>query len=249
LKKSRFLYLFLIIIFLLGCASGPRSEEITISGSGIIKNNYVYELTLYGTHKILFEIYLENIGYSDTTDALIKKLIYQGKNPGEYADYLEKQFIENYATGYFPPITDDDGTQYFYKSNFAVNYVIDFHNDDFIIIHYNDYVYSGGAHGNYQTFYYIIDIASERILNISDIIRPVPDAELNALIKKTYDFQNYLRDNIWPPDSINISNNGVFLLWNIYSITPYVAGLININLVNANPYLTEKGQAILEMMR
>ena len=248
MKKSPFLCLFLLTVFLSGCASGPHSDKTIINTAGIAQNNFNNEVTLYGTHKIDFEFHLENIDYSETTDSLIKRLIYQGKNPDEYADYLKKDFIENYAIGYYPPITNDDGTQYYYQSILTVNYKIEFHDNDFIIIHYNDYIYSGGAHGNYKTLYYIIDIASERILNISDLITPVSDAVLTELIRKEYDFEYFLRDNIWQPDSINISSNGISLLWNIYSITPYVAGLININLPNANLYLTEKGMEILAKM-
>jgi len=238
--KKTSLFCMLTVIFF-GCASGPRSEKITASDAGIIQDNYIYELTLFETHKIKFEIHLENIDYSETTASLIKRLIYQGKNPDEYADYLEKQFVDDYTA-------DDIEILFNYESCLIVNYAIDFHDDDFIIIHYNDYIYSGGAHGNYKTLYYIIDIASERILNISDLITPVSDAVLTELIRKEYDFEYFLRDNIWQPDSINISSNGISLLWNIYSITPYVAGLININLPNANLYLTEKGMEILAKM-
>ena len=244
MKKTLIFCLLLTALFLFGCASTPRSS----SGSGIVKKDYHYEKTFYDTHTIEFEIHLENIRHNDSAAGLIERLVYQNKNFDDYAGYVENKFVEDRATGFYRPIFYDDGTQYYYHSSMSESFIIDYHDDDYVIIHYSNHYYnSGAAHGNYWIEYYIIDIAAEKILSLNEIIAPVPDAILISLIKSEYDIENFLRDNIWAPDSINISKDGVSLLWNIYTISPYVIGDIYISLPHstANTYLTEKGRQIL----
>jgi len=250
MRKILIVCLFLLILALTGCGSINTGSVSSYAGVNIKEFNY--EKTLYGTHKIDIEIHLENINYSDAAAKLTEKLIYQDKNFDDYAAYLEERFIENYVEGYYPLLFNDDGTQYYFKSSLKENYKIEYHDNNFIIIHYNSYVYtSGAAHGIPRIQYYIIDIAQEKILTASDIITPVSDAVLKELIVKEYDILFFLRDNIWPPDSINVSKDGVFLLWNVYTITAYVYGPIYINLPQeiAESHLTEKGKALVNAGR
>jgi len=238
------------VILLAGCAVNSGITTPAAPDTGIIHKDYNYENLLYGTHKIHFEFHLENINYSQSTAALIEKLIYRNKDFDNFAFHLENDFTERYISGFYPPVFYDDGTQYYYESCLIENYYIEYHDADYIIIYYNSYFYtSGTAHGNYAFFYYIIDIAAEKILAFNEIINPVPDAVLTDLIKNDYEVNYFLRDNIWPPDSINLSKEGVSLLWNIYTITPYVTGFVYVNIPDENKYLTEKGRTILTRVR
>jgi len=247
MRNKSFVFLFLSAVLLLAdcnSISNSRSDE---SGIEIIQKDYNYEKMFYGTHKIEFEIHLENIGYSNNTGKLIEDLIYQSRNPDEYADYLEKRFTENDSALDFQPVLNDDGTQYIYHSCLTENYTIEFHNDEYIIINYNTYYYrSGAAHGNYLVQYYIIDIAERKLLYINELINPVPDSVLKGIIADEYDIDSLQRDYIWPPDTISIKNKGAELLWNVYTIAPYSAGLISIIIPDgiADQYLTDKGTAI-----
>jgi len=109
---------------------------------------------------------------------------------------------------------------------------------------------SGAAHGNYLIEYDIIDLSEEKILEIDDLINKISDDLLKEYINDQYEINNFLRKNIWPPDTINFNNRIVELIWNTYSITPYVSGIIKINLNQEiiESYLTEKGKELMKII-
>ncbi|MCL2809897.1 MAG: RsiV family protein [Treponema sp.] len=232
------LYLIIpVILFLLSCSD---KEEI-------IQKHYQYNKVFADNHHVEFDIYLENIGNSRKISNLIKKLIYDNKSFDKYILEIEKRFLQYYEDSSLPRMKNPDGTEYFYSSYLNENYIIIFNDDSFVIMEYSDYYYyTGTAHGHFLTNYYIIDIENEKILELNEIINPIPDFVLKEIIKNQYGIEDFLRDNIWPPDSINIDQTGIELLWNIYSITPYVFGSVHIEIPreNAASFLTEKGMEI-----
>jgi hypothetical protein len=240
----------LTALLMAGCNSISNTRSAA-SAAEIIQKDYNYEKLFYGTHKIEFEIHLETIGYPNNiinpAGKLIEDLVYQSKDLDGYAAYLEKRFTENDSASDFEPFLNDDGTQYVYHSSLTENYTVEFQNEDYIIINYNTWYYrSGAAHGNYQVQYYIIDMAERKLLYINELINQVPDSVLAGIITEECGIENFQRDNIWPPDTISVKKEGAELLWNVYSIAPYSAGLVSIIIPNvaANQYLTDKGKAI-----
>jgi len=223
-----------------GCVTSKQ----VLNTAQITAKDYIYEKIFFGTHNIEFEIHLENSGSSAE---LIEKLIYKNRNMDEYAAYLEERFTEQYSADDYPLLMNDDGTQYIYHSSLIENYSIEFCDGKFIIIYYNTWYYrSGAAHGNYLFEYYIIDAAERKLLEINELITPIPDSVLKEIIADKYETELFLRDNIWPPDSISVKPEGVELLWNVYTITPYAAGHVSIEIPcsAADLYLTEKGKLI-----
>jgi len=210
----------------------------------IIHKDYEYDRMIPDNYSINFEFHLENINNSVKVSDLIRKLIYQDNTFDEYILSAENRFIENIREDYFPAITDNDETGYIYQSSLSERYNIEYYNDLFVIIKHNVGIYYGGAaHGNYTTNYFIVDLTDERILDISDLIYQIPDEILKKNIQEEYNIDYFLRDNIWPPDAISFQNDSVILLWNTYSITPYVYGLIEIKIKDTviESYFTEKG--------
>jgi len=238
--KSRcFLILFVVFVFFYGCRNNDD----------IISKHYQNERRLRGTFTAEFDIRLENVGYSKKKAKLVERLIYQGKNFDEYFTFAEDEFIKTINVNDFLPIIGDDGNEYYNQSYFNESYNILHYNNSYIIIEYNKYyVFSSAAHGNIWTEYFIIDIAHERLLGINDIATPLPDDFLDEMIKENYSVNYFLRDNIWPPDTINISHDSVELIWNVYTITPYSDGIISIALQN-DLFLTKKGKAIKAKIR
>jgi hypothetical protein len=230
--------LFIIVVIFISCNNSQN----------IINKKYEYEKIIFGTHRFTFEINLENIGKSKKKYNLIKDLIYNGKNFDEYIEYKEKYFIGDIKEVNYPVIIDEDGTKYYYQSDLIENYSIIYHNDSYVIIKYDIYFYhSGAVHGNYLIKYFIIDLFEERILNINDLINQIPDDLLKEIIEKYYTIYYYLREDIWPPDTVNINNGIVELIWNTYSITPYSIGFIQIEIPNEiiRQYLTNKGKELI----
>jgi len=238
-KTRHFLILFVVFVFFYGCKNNDE----------IISKHYQNEVKLQGTFTAEFDIRLENIGYSKKKAKLVEKLVYQGKNFDEYFAFTEENFIKTINVNDFLPIIGEDGNEYYNQSYFNESYNILHYNDSYIIVEYNKYyVFSSAAHANIWTEYFIIDIAQERVLGINDIATPLPDDFLDEMIKEDYNVDQFLRDNIWPPDTINISHDSVELIWNVYTITPYSDGIISIALQN-DSFLTKKGKAIKAKIR
>jgi hypothetical protein len=239
MKLKHFLVLFAIFVFFSAC--GKKNE--------IISRHYQNERILNGTFSAEFDIRLENVGYSQKTAKLIERLIFQNKNFDEYTAYTEDKFIETINDNDLLPITGEDGNEYYNQSFFHESYNILHHNNSYIIIEYNKYsVFSSAAHGNLWTEFFIIDLAQERTLGINDIAVPLSDDYLKKIILDNYDINVFLREQIWPPDTININHDNIELIWNIYTITPYSDGIISIALQN-DSFLTKKGKSIKAKIR
>ena len=191
-----------------------------------------------------FNIHLENVGNSDKTYNIINKLIYNGKKFDEYIEYRERKFIKDYG--------NDDGmlsTDWGAVFELTEKYSIICGNDARIIFEYRFDEYTGGAHSIYGNNYVVIDLTEEKILNINELISPIPDDILDKIIKSNskYNIDVYFRDSIWPPDAINFCNENITLLWNPYTIAPYSEGQIIIEVQDkiAGQYLTDKGKLLM----
>ena len=232
MRYSGLFFSLLIMIFFTGCNNAQK----------IIQKEYKYEKTALGNHLFIFDIHLENIGNSGKIYNLVNKLIYDNRNFDEYAEYRERNFIGDSGDAGYP-----SGTEYDYQSGLTEKYSIVFNSGTHIIFQYNSYVYTSvAAHGNSFVKYFIIDLNEQRILEIADLIYPIPDDLLKTIIESSYNDIHYLRENIWPPDTINFSNGNIELMWNTYTITPYAVGtiLIEIQDKTIEQYLTEKGKML-----
>ena len=239
MKYNYLSLLFIATVFIMGCDSAPK----------IVQKDYVYEKMFFGTHRIEFDIHLENIGDSGKIYELVNNLIYKNKNFDEYVEYREKDFIGDRNEAAYPPMIDEDGTEYLYHSDLIEKYVIIFNSNTHIIFEKNVYLYDGGAHGNYGIRYFIIDIKEEKLLDIDDLMHPIPDGLLKEIIEANYSIYYYLRENIWSPDTVNFCNENITLIWNTYTITPYSNGIIYAEIPDEiiEPYLTDKGRMLKKL--
>ena len=236
MKYCKLFLSFLIVIFFTGCGNASK----------IVNKDFIYEKIISETHRLSFNIHLENIGNSGKKYNLINNLIYNNKNFDEYMEYKEENFFANLNKEDNLPVIDDDGDFYLY-SELIENYSIIFNNNAYIIFEYNFYaIYSGMAHGNSLTRYFIIDLKEERILDINDLINPIPDDLLKEAIEIKYDLNNFFRGNIWPPDTVNFYNNSIELIWDAYTLAAYSYGMIRIEIQNetVEKYLTDKGKTL-----
>jgi hypothetical protein len=230
---------FFIALFFIGCGSSPK----------IVQREYTDEKMVLANHRFAFDFHLENIGSSGKIYDLINSLIYSNKGFDEYIEYKERSFAGNINEADYPSTLNDDGTEYLYNWELIEKYTIVFNNDTHIIFEYNTYAYSAAAHGSSLIRYYIIDIAEERILDINDLIYPLPDDLLKRIIESNYDINSYFRENIWPPSTVNFSNKNIELLWDAYEIAAYSYGTIRIEIQDEiiDQYLTDKGKTLKRM--
>jgi hypothetical protein len=239
MRYAKLIAIFSFLVIINGCANTQR----------IIRRDYNYEKLFFGTHRVEFVISLENIGNSDEISNLVETLIYDNKNFDAYLEFIENEFIGDAREDFYPQIFNDDGTEYFYKSYLCKEYSVEHYSGLFVIIRYfNYFYYSGAAHGNYWIEYYIVDLSEKRLLNIADLVNPIPDDLLRELIESNNGITlgDYSRENIFPPDTINFCNDNIELIWNTYQIVPYVVGIIGVEIQDdvIQEYLTDKGKEI-----
>ena len=100
----------------------------------------------------------------------------------------------------------------------------------------------------------VIDLyqySEERLLLIDDLIKPLPENLLLALIEKRYeeDFGvDYFSRTIWPPDLITIIGGNTVLIWNTYSLLPHAYGPVEVDSDIISQYLTDKGKEIMKRL-
>jgi hypothetical protein len=245
IMKRTFLCVFACLVLLGGCS---QKVEIT-------EKHYKYEKTITERQTLEAEILLQNFSHPAKLKGLIERLVYSGKHFDDYAQFLEGQFLgkynfndDPYNEDNFPVVINEDGTPYVYHFVLDEKYSIIFHNSAFVVIEHFKYEYfSGAAHGLPLYNYYVIDAAEKRILELGELIKAIPDEKIKELIAYEYDTDNFQRNNIWPPDAVKFDGTRMALVWNVYSITPYALGSIEVEVddVMGKMYLTEKGLKLL----
>jgi hypothetical protein len=234
MKLRFFVVLFPLFALFFGCSNYEN----------IIRKNYQYEKYLLKKYNIIFNIHLENIRYSKKTGNLIEKLVYKNKNFDEYVSYIEDNLAETINSNDFLPAAGEDKIEFDNQLYFSENINILHNFDSFLVIEHKKYlIFPSEPHGTLWTEYLIVDLAGERILDIDDIAVPLSEDFLEDIIHESYKVNNFLRDEIWPPDSINIEQDFIELTWNVYSIAPYSDGMISVVLQH-DLFLTKKGKAI-----
>lgn len=114
---------------------------------------------------------------------------------------------------------------------------------------YEEYAY-GSVHGIYYTTFINYDIAQNRILTLSDLMKKGYEKELTRLIReKLADNPDLLVDNneINIPSQFHITSTGITFLFAVYEIAPFSAGEIQVEFA---PYeleeiLSEEGMKII----
>lgn len=228
---------FFLVFILYGC----------VNNQVIIHKEYESERMYNDNHGITFELYLENIGNPKKTQKLVNELVYNGKNFDEYREFTEQNFILGINKNNYPGVINEDGTAYIYHSELNKKHSIIFNDDQFIIFENKLWFYTGGsAHGNQLIEYIIIDLQEKKILDKNDLLNQMPENLLKENILKKYGKNDFQREDVWPPDTINFNNGFVELIWNTYSILPYADGTISLELKHEviEQYLTKKGKKV-----
>ncbi|MGX3011398.1 DUF3298 domain-containing protein [Helicobacter sp. 23-1044] len=121
----------------------------------------------------------------------------------------------------------DDSFNFDGISNFNVAYI-----DEKVIVFSNyNYIYSGGAHGNYSDDAVAFDLSNgAQIANEPKILlKDENDAKLKTMIKErlSAEYGDSVDENAML-SKFKITPNGVEFYWGIYEIAPYAAGIISI---------------------
>jgi hypothetical protein len=102
------------------------------------------------------------------------------------------------------------------------------------------YTYMGGAHGNYGTSFINIDLLTNKVLNLKDVLNPAGIGKLNPLLEKYFRKDLGLKpseslmegglfeDKIEYNENFYLTSKGIGFGFTPYEIAPYAAGEINI---------------------
>jgi Protein of unknown function (DUF3298)/Deacetylase PdaC len=179
-----------------------------------------------------------------TNNSAVNKLLWPnciGKTAGNY--FLENRdaFINAYKkeNKALKPADYKDAT-YMYSQNTTSKLLMSYVSQNLLVFSADSYEYSGGAHGNYGTGHWVIDMRNEKLLSIQDVITDT--AALSTILEKNFRKINKVPANQSLEEyglfvnSIPVTNN-FFLTqkclgftYNPYEIGPYAAGQITITI-------------------
>jgi hypothetical protein len=248
---KKIFFLLLVMAALVSCASTRDGNPAGADNIQVIPYNHRLNKIVFDNYRFSFEFHLSQLGGDGAAQRAVKKLVYGDNDLEAYAAYKENLLAEKADKNDFPSILEN-GKEYVYESEYSETIEIVHFDDSFVILRQDEYsYYSGQAHGASQTKYYILDVQEEQILDIGEITNPLPEDLLKANIKSKHDIDFDFREKVWPPDTVSFGNEGLLLLWNVYSIAPYSEGAIEISLPYSSgvgAYLTKKGISIKESL-
>lgn len=105
---------------------------------------------------------------------------------------------------------------------------------------YQNYTYTGGAHGNYGTSYAAVDLRTNRQLTLEDVVDTKSSTKLGKLIEKKFRLQYQLKptdslqvaglfdDEIKPTNNFYVTGKGIGFSYTPYEIGPYSLGQVDI---------------------
>jgi hypothetical protein len=118
--------------------------------------------------------------------------------------------------------------------------LVAYHSPKILSLAHYSYSYTGGAHGNYGTSYITINLTSNKVLALDNIINDAGRKQLRSLLEKEFRNQYNLRptdslsecglfeNKIEPNENFYITEKGIGFCYVPYEIGSYVMGQIEI---------------------
>ncbi|OYT17033.1 MAG: hypothetical protein B7C24_04740 [Bacteroidetes bacterium 4572_77] len=119
-----------------------------------------------------------------------------------------------------------------------------FQNEHYLSFEVRTYYYSGGAHGNTISSYYLIDLSTYKIISDKEFFKadncaPIIGLQKQVLKKGDITMESFYDDGFKCDANFYITEKGLVFHYNQYEINAYAVGPIDIVLdfTNINPYL------------
>ncbi len=165
-------------------------------------------------------------------------------NPeGNAANGISKN-LDEAAKGFFKSVSDaqkempDAATMVYTYESLGDTLLI---TTNVISLYYNESIYTGGAHGNYNTSFFNFDATTGKLLELNEIVQDTLALNKLAEIKfkaeetamaKENGMEFKMEDYFFPenkfilPQNIGITKEGLRLLYNPYEVAAYARGMI-----------------------
>ncbi|MDN9011542.1 PdaC/SigV domain-containing protein [Brevibacillus laterosporus] len=143
-------------------------------------------------------------------------------------DQLEKVALETFEMGSQASMEIREGENPY---DYLLNYEITYNQNGLISVVFDQYTYTGGAHGMVDRVAYTIDIKTGNILSLQDLLKEnsAYKAEISQQIKKQFQQKyGYLLtpfETISDEQAFYVKGDSVIIYFGLYEYTPYAAGI------------------------
>jgi hypothetical protein len=258
MKPLRICFFAFILVSLFACASIPKpagngyfftvTYSETVSAPEDPENTLELAFTLLDTEKCWLSEF-------------IRSLLYGGQSAEEYAAKITDDLKTTYR------FTLEENSEWGFEQSWSYEEEQKVTvTGSYALITRHSFIYEGGAHPNYSTLYYVIDLETPKAFSLEDIIAEEGWPNFYGFIDRELRlYSNKLTDQSLPPgaplsagiyfeDSATPVNfypaaDGIHLQWNPYEIAAYVYGEIEITLSWDELLLSPAGTALAAAYR
>lgn len=118
------------------------------------------------------------------------------------------------------------------------NIYIRYNENGFVILESLYYAYEGGAHGNYGTGMYCLDVVNKKVLTLRDVVT-IDSLTLQPILERNFRLQAGIKPNgpltdilfenhLATTENFYFTSNGIGFIYNPYEVAAYALGTINV---------------------
>ena len=243
-------FLFCILFINAACVSAPEKQK-----SLFTTKHYSFTV-LHNPNdpdspKLELAMSLLHMNYSEEQNKFLYELLYSGNNPETYKDRIFADQRRRFRNAGM----QTESSNWRYEERFTVHNAY----EKGIILERELDVFFGGAHGLNTKWYFIIDMENKRRVRVDDFfddyqseaVRKIVYSELQKFsgleIYETLSEGIYFSDKPELTFNFFLTQEGLGLRWDPYSIAPYSAGSIEIILPwrSIRPLMLHSGMELL----
>jgi hypothetical protein len=172
----------------------------------------------------------------DSINIFIGQTFFEHKNNINDLKKLVKAESDSFYNDYLRDFSDFIEADFPLTYNYIYKFNVAFQNTKYVTLKNENYSYTGGAHGNYSTLYYVINAENGKLLSINDLVSDT--IKLQEIAKqqfyklKNIDANKPINDQgYWfEKNAFSLNNNfgllkdTLIFIYNLYEITNYAEG-------------------------
>jgi hypothetical protein len=193
---------------------------------------------------------------------LLRQTLYGGLSCEEYADKVFEKVKSGYAELRAGAEADAEAAGGKPGASYNWSYYEEFEAAAYpglLVVSRRLYVYSGGAHGNSERTYFVLDTALSKRLRLDDLLaegaRPLLQQRIDAALRARYgdgtdaplSSIGFFADSAGLSENFFVTDAGLGFCWNPYEIAPYAMGAVEAVLPYAEveSLLNDRGRRLL----
>jgi hypothetical protein len=162
------------------------------------------------------------------------------ETPREVFGHLRDQAFAGYRDSLAHEV-HPDSADYFFMYNYShdISMAVTYNDKGLLSLGITDYVYAGGAHGNYATAFYTYDLRKRRLMRLSDVLRPGFERDVEAALARAARRRAglkpgepldsyYFVENIPATENFYLTGKGIVFGYPPYEIASYADGQVEL---------------------